>query len=77
VDGTFTDNEFLARLLLAKARLFRSSKGSAAIAVATEARPGMESGTILQSFLVHLSLPPMRAAVDSTPAPLTAAQNAM
>jgi EpsI family protein len=57
VDGTFTGNDYVAKLLLAKSRLFRSRQGSAAIVVATENLPGGEAATVLQDFLRHVSLP--------------------
>ena len=56
VDGTFTGNDYVAKLLFAKSRLFRSRQGSAAIAVATENQPGIEAATILRDFLAHVSL---------------------
>lgn len=59
VDGTFTDSDYLAQLLLAKARIFRSAMGSAALAIATESSPGLEPEMILEDFLLHLSPTPM------------------
>lgn len=56
VDGSLTDSDYVAKLYLAKARLFRSSKGSAKMAVATEDRLGVDPATILQDFLHHLSI---------------------
>ena len=57
VDGTFTSNDYAAKLLFAKAKLFHSPQGSAAIAVATENQPEqIEAATILRDFLSHVSL---------------------
>jgi hypothetical protein len=56
VDGRFTGNGYVAKLLLAKSRLFRRRQDSAAIVVATENRPGVDAATILQDFLRHVSL---------------------
>ena len=50
VDGTFTDSDYLAQLLLAKARIFRSAMGSAALAIATESSPGLEPEMILRTL---------------------------
>jgi exosortase A len=55
VDGRSTGNDYVAKLLLAKARLFRSPRGSAAFAIATEEGPGIDAGANLKSFLDHLS----------------------
>jgi exosortase A len=56
VEGDFTGDDYLAKLLLAKARLFRSREASAAIAVATEEQPGIEATAVLGEFIQHLSL---------------------
>jgi exosortase A len=56
VDGTFTGNDYVAKLLLAKARLFRGQEGSAVIAVAAEDQGGVEAAAIIQDFLGHVSL---------------------
>jgi EpsI family protein len=58
VDDTSTGNDYVGKLLLAKARLFRSPRAAVAIAVATEDRPGTESAETLRDFLNHLSLDP-------------------
>lgn len=58
VDGRFTDSDYLARLYLAKAGLFRRSRAATVVAIATENRPGLEPQAVLQDFLLHLSLPP-------------------
>jgi EpsI family protein len=57
INGTFTGNDYLAKLLLAKARLLRSPVGSAAIVVATEDRPGVDPTSLLRDFVAHLSIP--------------------
>ena len=56
VDGTFTGNEYLAKLLLARARLFSSRQEAVAMAVVTARQPGIDAGTVLNDFLEHLSL---------------------
>ncbi len=56
VDGRFTGSDYVAKLLLAKARLFRGREGSAVIAVAAEDQGGMEAAAILKDFLAHVSL---------------------
>jgi EpsI family protein len=56
IDGRFTGNDYVGKLLLAKARLFRSSEGSAAIAVATEEQPGLAAAAVLRAFVGHVSL---------------------
>ena len=55
IDRRFTCNVFVARLLLAKARLFRSREGFAAVAVATEERPGVDTAAVLTEFVGHVS----------------------
>jgi EpsI family protein len=56
VDGTFTGNDYVAKLRLAKARLFHGREGSALIAVAAEDQGGVEAAAILKTFLGHVSL---------------------
>jgi EpsI family protein len=67
VDGTLTGSDYLAKLLLAKARIFQSVTGSAAVAIATESRLGLEPETILQDFLHHFSPAPVSAEFDVRP----------
>ena len=57
INGTFTDSGALLQFYLAKERLFRSPHVAAAMAVATENRPGISPGNVLQDFLVHMSMP--------------------
>ena len=68
VDGTYTESDYAAKLLLAKARLFGSREGSAAIALATDGgTPGSQTETILKDFLSHVSLEAsLRAAPDES-----------
>lgn len=56
VDGILTSNDYLAKVLLAKARLFRSRRDSAAIAIATEYQPDRAEAATLNDFLAHVSL---------------------
>lgn len=57
VGGTFTSNDYAAKLLLARARLMGSREGSAALAVATEERMSQAlTETVLKDFLSHASL---------------------
>ena len=56
VDGTFTSNDYMAKLLFAKARLLRSDQGYVAFAVATEDQPDQTGAAILRDFLSHASL---------------------
>jgi EpsI family protein len=58
VDQTFTGDDWFAKVLLAKARLFRSSHSTAAMAIATENQTGERAVIVLQDFLAHLSLAP-------------------
>jgi len=54
VDGIFTGNDYLAKLLQAKARLFESRQGSVAIVLAAENGPPQSQGSaILKDFLNH------------------------
>lgn len=54
VDGVFTGNDYLAKLLQAKARLFESRQGSVAIVLAAENAPPQSQGSaILRDFLNH------------------------
>ena len=55
IEGGFTGDDYVAKLLLAKARLFRSREGSAAIAVGTEEQPGVEAAAVLREFIRHVS----------------------
>jgi exosortase A len=57
VDGKFTDNEYAAKYLLARARFLRSRQGAAAIALATEAPLGPQrAAEVLKEFLNHIAL---------------------
>jgi exosortase A len=56
VDGRFTGSDYVAKLLLAKARLFRGREGSAVIVVAAEDQSGVEAAAILKDFLAHVTL---------------------
>ena len=56
VDGVLSGNDYFAKGLLAKARLFRSALGSSAIAVATEDDPRLDPSAVLMDFVGHLSL---------------------
>jgi EpsI family protein len=58
IDRGYTGNTYAAKLLLAKAMLFRSGEGSAAIALATEERPGVEAVAVLRAFANSLSPSP-------------------
>jgi len=54
VDGVLTGNDYRAKLLQAKARLFGSRQGSVAIVLATENAPPQSAGSaILRDFLNH------------------------
>jgi exosortase A len=55
VEGSLTGDDYVAKLLLAKARLFRSREGSAAIALATEEQPGVDAAAVLREFIRHVS----------------------
>ncbi len=68
VDGTYTESDYSAKLLLAKARLFGSRAGSAAIALATDAgTPGPQTETVLKDFLSHVSLEASLRAAQAKP----------
>lgn len=57
VDGRFTSNEYVAKLLLARARFLRSPQGAAAIALATEDPPAPQrAAELLKEFLNHIAL---------------------
>ena len=57
IDGRFTNNEYFAKYLLARARLLGSRQGAAAIAVATEDSPGPQrAAEVLREFLNHIAL---------------------
>jgi len=56
VDGTFTRHDAVAKLLLAKSRLLRSGRGSAAIAVAAQDLPGSDVSLVLRDFVAHLNV---------------------
>ncbi len=57
VDGRFTSNEYFAKYLLARARLLRSHKATAAIVLATEDGQGPQGAAeVLKEFLNHVAL---------------------
>jgi len=56
INEIFTGNDYTAKLLLARARLFRSPVEAVAFVAATEERPGTDAVTILRTFLSQLSL---------------------
>jgi exosortase A len=57
IDGKFTNNEYFAKYLLARARFLGSHQGAAAIAVATEDPPGPHrAAEVLKEFLNHIAL---------------------
>jgi EpsI family protein len=57
VDGKFTNNEYVAKYILAKARFLRSRQGAAAIALATEDPLGPQrAAEVLKEFLNHIAL---------------------
>jgi EpsI family protein len=56
IDGRFTTNPYLGKLLLAKARLLRHAEGARTIAVATQFRPGVDAAVVLEAFVSHVSL---------------------
>ena len=65
VDGAFTGNDYLAKLLLAKATLTGSRQGSMAIAIATsDEDQRTDAATILKDFLSHISLDATLRAVE-------------
>jgi len=56
IDKEFTSNDYRAKLLLTKARLWGSRQGAAAIVVAAEDLPPRSQGeAILRDFLSHVS----------------------
>jgi EpsI family protein len=57
VDGRFTSNEYVAKLLLARARFLRRRQSAAAIALATEDPPAPQrAAERLKEFLNHIAL---------------------
>jgi exosortase A len=65
VDGTFTGNDYLAKVLLAKAALSGSQRGPAAFAIATaDFVEQADAAAILTDFLGHLSLDGRRRAAE-------------
>jgi exosortase A len=57
IDGRFTNNEYFAKYLLARARFLGSHQGAAAIAVAIEDPPGSQrTAEVLKEFLNHIAL---------------------
>jgi exosortase A len=67
VDGRFTGNRYLAKLLLARARLVRAPGRAAVFAVATEERPGIDAAAVLARFIAQLSFLPLPDARLTTP----------
>jgi EpsI family protein len=57
IDGSVTGDRYVAKLLLAKAGLFRSRGGCKAIAVATRAQSDVEADGVLRQFLTHVAFP--------------------
>jgi exosortase A len=55
VSGTPTGDDYMAKVLLAKARLFRSPEGAALVAIATEERAPSNSSAVLHNFVEHFS----------------------
>jgi exosortase A len=57
VDGKFTNNEYIAKYLLARARFLRRNQGAAAVALATEDPPDrQQAAEVLKEFLNHIRL---------------------
>jgi exosortase A len=57
VDGKFTNNEYVAKYFLARARFLRSRQGAAAIALATEDPLGPQrAAEVMKEFLNHIAL---------------------
>jgi exosortase A len=65
VDGKFTGSDYIAKAYFAKARLFHSSAGSAAIAVAARSSDPVEATNSLADFISHVSLSPTLRALRS------------
>jgi exosortase A len=56
IDGEFTDDDYRAKFLLAKAALLRHTRGSAFIAIATSgSKDHPHAGATLENFLSHAS----------------------
>jgi EpsI family protein len=67
VDGSLTANYYVAKALLARARLFgRSSRGST-VAIATPEQPGVDPAAALTDFLAHISMSPAGTASAGNP----------
>jgi exosortase A len=65
IDGTLTGNDYLAKVLLAKARLFRSRQDPAAIVVAARSPLQLtDQAAVLQDFLDHASFAGSQGATD-------------
>jgi exosortase A len=57
IDGKYTSNDVLAKLLLVKARFLRDRRGAAIIAIAAEDRPDeVPAVKVLRQFLEHVSV---------------------
>jgi len=65
VDGKFTGSDYIAKAYFAKARLFHSPAGSAAIAVAAKSSDPVEATNSLTDFVSHVSLSPTLRALRS------------
>ena len=59
-----TGNRYVAKLLLAKARLFRRHEGSMAITVASEAGHAVDAAGVLQQFVSDLSPTTIQVALE-------------
>jgi len=55
VSGTPTGDDYVAKLLLAKARLFRSPQGAALVAIAADEERSADASVVLHDFAEHLS----------------------
>jgi exosortase A len=65
VDGTFTGNDYFAKVLLARAKLTGSAESPVAIAIATaDFVEQADAATILANFLGHFSLDNARRAAE-------------
>jgi len=56
VGGASTSNAYLAKMLLARSRLFRSDSETALIVVATDNQFGADAASVLEDFLQHLTV---------------------
>jgi exosortase A len=65
INGSSTANPYVAKALIAKARLLRRAARCSTMAVATREEPGGEA--VLTDFLAHLSLAPASRALAAQP----------